>query len=76
MLHEMSLYLCELSVLDIWGCREQDIAEGAIYLASRILRSARLGVKEISVGSEAKSISYKLVRLLGSNAVSQKYDCE
>ena len=40
-----------------------------------MLGKARIETKQIEAGLDVKTVSYKLIRLMGNSAIALKYDC-
>ena len=74
-LTHLAQYLLELSLVQPWDEREQDVARGALYLASRILKDTSV-YPEASADAKIKTIGYRLAKYLGQTSIGCKYDTE
>lgn len=74
-LTHLAQYLLELSLLQAWDEKEQDIARGALYLASRILKDTSV-YPEPTAEYKVKQIGYKLAKYMGHSGIGCKYDTE
>lgn len=74
-LTHLAQYLLELSLMQPWDEREQDVAKGALYLASRILKDTSV-YPEATADAKIKTIGFRMTKHLGSSSIGCKYDTE
>ena len=80
-LHHMCEFLCELSLGKVWEERENEVAEGAVFLAEMMVVGKERAEGE-RVGGKVKRVAYQLVGMMKEResgagwGVMKKYDCE